>query len=133
MMKYLIAVMACAMFGTGALPAPSPASALAQSYEHFGFDVLRELHAQRPVGNVFISPTSIAVALAMTSNGANGTTRDAILKTLHSDGQSIETFNAANRALAEQIANAKSVQLSMANALWLQPDLPVDPSFVQTL
>ena len=136
MIKYLIAVMACAMFGTGALPTPdssSPASALAQPYEHFGFDVLRELHSQRPVGNVFISPTSIAVALAMTSNGANGTTRDAILKTLHSDGQSIETFNAANRALAEQIANAKSVQLSMANALWLQEELPVNASFVQTL
>src|SRR5271169_5130584 len=104
MMKYLIAVMACAMFGIGALPAPdssSPASALAQPYEHFGFDVLRELHSQRPAGNVFISPTSIAVALAMTSNGANGTTRDAILRTLHSDTQSahiqsMDAFNAAN-------------------------------------
>src|SRR5271156_494589 len=136
MMKCVAAVMAFVMLGTGAPSKPdssSAAPALAKSYAQFGFDALRELAATRPDGNVFISPTSIAVALAMTSNGANGTTRDAILKTLHSDGQSIDAFNAANRALAEQIANAKSVQLSMANALWLQQELPVNASFVQTL
>src|SRR5277367_1415218 len=135
-MKSFVAVAACLMLGNASMPkadTPPATSALARPYAQFGFDVLRQLESQRPDGNVFISPTSIAVALAMTSNGANGSTREAILKTLHSDGQSIETFNAANRALAEQIANAKSVQLSMANALWLQPDLPVDPSFVQTL
>ena len=106
---------------------------LARPYEQFGFDVLRELRSKRPDGNVFISPTSIAVALAMTANGAHGTTRDAILRTLHSDAQSIEEFNAANHALAEQIAKTTTVQLSMANALWLQQGLPVNPSFVQIL
>ena len=116
MTKFLIAVAACATFGTGALPMPdssTPASALAQPYEHFGFDVLRELHAQRPVGNVFISPTSIAVALAMTSNGANGTTRDAILKTLQSEPRllvSIATYNERDNLPA----------LLRKQALWLR-------------
>ena len=63
----------------------------------------------------------------------SGTTRDAILKTLHSDALPIETFNAANRALVEPIGNTTSVQLSMANALWLQQGLAVDPSFDQVL
>ena len=112
----------------------SPAtSALAQPYAQFGFDVLRQLESQRPDANVFISPTSIAVALAMTSNGANGTTRDAILRTLHAETQPIETFNAANRELAEQISKTTAVQLSMANALWLQQGLPVNPAFQQVL
>ena len=44
-----------------------PTSPLARPYAEFGFDVLRKLASQRPDGNVFISPTSIAVALAMTS------------------------------------------------------------------
>ena len=112
----------------------SPAtSALAQPYAQFGFDVLRQLESQRPDANVFISPTSIAVALAMTSNGASGTTRDAILRTLHAETQPIEAFNAANRELAEQISKTTAVQLSMANALWLQQGLPVNPAFQQVL
>jgi serine protease inhibitor len=112
----------------------SPAtSTLAGPYAQFGFDVLRQLESQRPDANVFISPTSIAVALAMTSNGANGTTREAILHTLHSDTQQIDAFNAANRELAEQISKTTAVQLSMANALWLQQGLPVNPAFQQVL
>ena len=136
MMKPLVAVLACLIVGVGAQPVPdssTAANALAQPYAQFGFDVLRELASQRRDRNIFISPTSIAVALAMTSNGANGTTRDAILRTLHSDAQPLEAFNAANRALAEQIANTTAVQLSMANALWVQQGFPVNPSFAEAL
>jgi serine protease inhibitor len=135
-MKCLVAVAACMILGSGAMPkadSPPPANALAQPYAQFGFDVLRQLASQRPDTNVFISPTSIAVALAMTSNGANGTTREAILQTLHADTQPINTFNAANRELAEQIRKTTAVQLSMANALWLQQGLPVDAAFQQIL
>src|SRR5271170_3165639 len=102
MIKILVAVMAFAISGTSVREKPDPSEAtrsLAQPYEQFGFEMLRELAAKRPDGNIFISPTSVAVALAMTSNGAQGATRDAILATLHSGGQSIESFNAANRAL----------------------------------
>src|SRR5277367_1939682 len=140
-MKCLVAVAACMILGSGAMPkadSPPPANALAQPYAQFGFDVLRQLASQRPDTNVFISPTSIAVALAMTSNGANGTTREAIMRTLHSDTQSahiqsMDAFNAANRELAEQISKTTAVQLSMANALWLQQGLPVNPAFQQVL
>ena len=135
-MKRLVAVMACFMLGTAASPQPDSSTVahiLAGPYAQFGFDVLKELASKHANGNVFISPTSIAVALAMTSNGANGTTRDAILRTLHSEAQTMDAFNAANRALAEQIANTSAVQLSMANALWLQQGLSVNPSFTQTL
>ena len=128
--------MAFVMLGTGAPSRPDssyPAQALAKPYAQFGFDALRELAAKHPDGNVFISPTSIAVALAMTSNGAHGATRDAILATLHSDPHAFDTFNAANRALVEQIGTTTAVQLSMANALWLQQGFPVNPSFNQVL
>ena len=135
-MKCLVTVAACLMLGSGAMPkvdSPPATSTLARPYAQFGFDVLRQLASQRPDANVFISPTSIAVALAMTSNGANGTTREAILRTLHSDTQPIDAFNAANRELAEQISKTTAVQLSMANALWVQQGLPVNPAFQQTL
>jgi serine protease inhibitor len=134
--KFLVTVAACLMLGSSATPkadSPSATSALARPYAQFGFDVLRQLESQRPDANVFISPTSIAVALAMTSNGATGATQTAILKTLHADTQPIDTFNAANRALAEQISKTTAVQLSIANALWVQQGLPVNPAFQQTL
>jgi len=112
----------------------SPAtSALARPYAQFGFDIFRQLASQRPDANIFISPTSIAVALAMTSNGATGATQTAILKTLHSDAQPIEAFNAANRELAEQVSKTTAVQLSMANGIWIQQGLPLNPGFQQVL
>jgi serine protease inhibitor len=140
-MKYLVAVATCLMLGGGAMPKAdsSPGtSALARPYAQFGFDVLRQLASQRPDRNVFISPTSIAVALAMTSNGANGATQSAILRTLHADTQpadtqAMDTFNAANRELAEQLSKTTAVQLSIANALWVQQGLPVNPAFQQVL
>jgi serine protease inhibitor len=136
MLKCFVAVAACLMLGSSPMPradAPTAAGALARPYTQFGFDVLRQLTSQRPDENVFISPTSIAVALAMTSNGASGATRNAILQTLHADSQPLEAFNAANRELAEQISNTTAVQLSIANGLWVQQGLPVNPAFRQIL
>jgi serine protease inhibitor len=135
-MKYLVAVAAILMLGSGAMPKaePSPTTGvLAKPYEQFGFDVLRQLASQRPGANVFISPTSIAVALAMTSNGATGATQAAMLKTLHAETQSLETFNAANRELADEMSKTTAVQLSIANALWVQQGLAINPAFQQVL
>jgi serine protease inhibitor len=138
--KWLAAILACATFGAGALPVSAPptnTSMLTRPYTQFGFDSLRTLRSERQDGNVFLSPTSIAFALAMASNGASGTTREAILHTLHSDAQSstqsMDAFNTANQALVEQISNTTAVQLSTANAVWVQQGFPVNPSFSQTL
>ena len=112
---------------------PDAARALAQPYAQFGFEVLRDLAAKHSEGNVFISPTSLAIALAMTANGAGGATRDAILSVLHSSGQSASGFNAANRALADEISKTTAVQLSVANAVWLQGGIPIEAAFRQVL
>ena len=136
MTKCLVAIMVFVMSVAGLQTKPDSsdvARALTRPYAQFGFEVLRDLAAGRPDGNVFISPTSIAVALAMTANGAEGATRDAILATLHSGSESTATFNAANRALVEQISKTTAVQLSMANALWLQQGFPVEPPFRKVL
>ena len=141
MMKLFAALLLCVMSSTATVPGRDPSDAqraLAQPYAQFGFDLLRELATTHRDTNLFISPASIAVALAMTSNGAQGATRDAILKTLHADSlsadsQSIDPFNAANRALVAELGHATSVQLSMANALWLEQGFPVEPSFQQIL
>jgi serpin B len=127
-----LALAFCVSAGASAAPAPT-ASKLAQSYAQFGFDLLRELRSERAGGNVFISPTSIAVALAMVANGANGATRSAILSAIHVNGLPIGSVNDANRALASQIAGTTAVRLTIANALWLQTGFAVRPQFVGTM
>lgn len=134
MTKWLSIVLALAIFRAGGGAGPSVnATVLAQPYAQFGFELLRNLQSSQPKSNVFLSPTSIALALAMTANGADGTTRAAILKTLHSDTQPVDQFNAANQALVEQITNTAAVQLSTANAIWVQKGFPVNPPFTQIL
>jgi serine protease inhibitor len=135
-MRWLLALAVFLMSGTSALPDQNTTDAsrtLAQPYAQFGFAVLRALTAEHPRSNVFVSPTSIAVALAMTANGAEGATRDAILSALGAGGQSAGAFNAANRALADDIAKTTAVQISIANAIWIQNGISIDPAFRQTL
>jgi serpin B len=58
-------------------------------------------HLGDPTSNLALSPYSIAVALAMTANGAAGPTRAQLLETLHVD--SLATFNAGVAALTRQV------------------------------
>jgi len=112
---------------------PAPAETLARPYADFGFDVLRDLSAEHPSENIFVSPYSIAASLAMLANGANGTTRQAILETIHSEGQSQTALNTANRTLIEQINKTTAVQLATANGLFVDNSSEVNPVFAQTL
>ncbi|HEY8322729.1 MAG TPA: serpin family protein [Candidatus Baltobacteraceae bacterium] len=113
----------------GSHAAPAPAPSLATSYAQFGFDLLRVVRADQPKANVFISPAGIAVALALAADGARGATREGILRTIHASG-SASALDAANAALAAEIAKTTAVKLAMANALWLQTGFAVKPPFV---
>jgi serine protease inhibitor len=122
---------AVALLGV-ASAAPAPAS-LAPAYDGFGLRLFDSLAASGKEANVFVSPTSIAIALAMTANAAQGSTRAAILKTLGVSDTSIGSFNAANAALMKELQNpGNGMVLSIANALWLNQRLSLEPQFVKT-
>jgi len=48
----------------------------------FGFDLFKEILKHDPVQNIFIFPTSVVIALAMTYNETDGETQQAITETL---------------------------------------------------
>jgi len=122
---------ALALLAAGPAQSASPAASLAAPYARFGFDLLRAVDARNPGKNVFISPTSVAVALAFAANAAGGRTQADMLAALHAPG-SLASFDAANKALASEIARTTTVKLSMANALWLQAGFAAKPRFVAT-
>src|SRR4051794_5665106 len=66
-------------------PPPPPWSddmqAVADGGNRFALDLYARLREEP--GNLFLSPYSVHAALAMTADGANGTTRDQMLKVLH--------------------------------------------------
>ncbi|MUL35162.1 serpin family protein [Gloeocapsopsis dulcis] len=98
----------------------------------FGFKLFSQLLRQDSSSNVFISPTSIAIALAMLYNGANGETQQAMAQTLELQGISLPEINTANAALLSALTNPDAnVQIAIANSLWARQEYPFRKDFLQ--
>jgi serpin B len=100
----------------------------------FGFDLFHRLRNAGPTSNVVISPASVALALDMVYNGARGTTREAMARTLHLNGITLEGLNRSSAELMAGLRNADpKVQLNIANSLWYRPGMATDRDAVQRL
>lgn len=98
----------------------------------FGFKLFNELVPAYDDQNLFISPASVAIALAMTYNGAAGATADAMTAGLSLDGMDRGEINTAFADLLTLLANPDSaVELSIANSLWARQGLPFKEDFLQ--
>jgi serpin B len=106
-------------------------STLAAASNAFGFDLFKHLRSGAADKNVFFSPLSVTVALAMTYNGAAGETKKAMARALK-----IEGLNDAelNRASAELLKTLKSsdpkVELAIANSLWARSGMRFNQGFL---
>lgn len=98
----------------------------------FGFKLFSEVAKQNAGKNVFISPASIGLALAMTYNGAAGETKQGMERALEVQGM---THAELNRAYAELKATLENpdpkVELSIANSLWAKKGITFNPDFIQ--
>jgi len=107
-------------------------SRLAAANNDFGFRLLEQLVKQEPDKNVFVSPSSIALALTMTYNGAEGATKQAMAETLGIKETSLREVNEANaRLLAALESVDPQVELAIANSLWAREDIVFKPDFIQ--
>ena len=80
--------------------------------------------------STFISPLSVALALSMTANGADGETLSQFEELL-GDGVSVESVNVACRGLMTVYQNLTgSTKCSIANSLWVDPDGQIRDDFV---
>ncbi|HIK04339.1 MAG TPA: serpin family protein [Trichormus sp. M33_DOE_039] len=99
----------------------------------FGFKLFQEIWKQDSSSkNIFVSPSSIAIALSMTYNGASGSTQQAMAKTLELQGINLPELNSAYASLHRLLASpAQNVQLQIANSLWANQNASLRPEFIQ--
>jgi serpin B len=98
----------------------------------FGFKLFSEILKTDSKDNIFVSPSSVAIALAMTYNGASGSTQQAMAKALELQGMSLEEINSSNAALKALLENPEpKVQLTIANSLWANKNTSFKSEFIQ--
>lgn len=105
------------------------ASIASDSVNSFAFDLYKVL--AKETGNIFFSPFSLNTALAMTYLGADKNTAEQMKKVLHFQDEGLhESFSELIASLNQP---TEGYQLSVANALWVQKDYPLLPSFLEAV
>lgn len=120
-------------------------TAVARSVTGFATDLYHQLAAATPTGNLVCSPYSVAVALAMTVQGARGETAAEILRVLHAQavGDDPAVLAAGAGGLARLLrsrarhhqdsAGAGGAELAVVDGLWGQRGLTWRPEFLECL
>lgn len=98
----------------------------------FGIKLFKEvLKAEDPEKNVMISPLSVSLALAMTYNGADGDTKEAMEKTLELTGLTVDEINENYKMLIDALASVDpKVLMSIANSIWYKQTFEVEQDFI---
>jgi len=111
----------------------NPDTKIIDANNKFGFKLFSQVQKNDvSQKNVFISPTSVAIALAMTYNGASGSTQQAMAKTLELQGMNLQEINSSYAALKKLLENPDAkMQLTIANSLWANKDVSFQPDFLQ--
>jgi serine protease inhibitor len=119
-------------------PAPTMASPtpidsrLVAANTRFGFKLFSQILKQGDAENLMVSPSSVAIALSMTYNGASGETQKAMAKTLELQDMSLAELNQANATLQTDLMQADpKVKLAIANSLWGKQGFTFQPDFLQ--
>lgn len=105
---------------------------LVESDNLFGINLFKEvLKTEDPEKNVMISPLSVSMALAMTYNGADGDTKEAMEKTLELSGFTIDEINENYKMLIDALSSVDpKVLMSIANSIWYKHTFEVEQDFI---
>lgn len=98
----------------------------------FGFNLFNAIWETEQNQNIFISPFSVSVALAMTLNGAAGETEQAMMDTLQLQDITSDAINASFYQLQNTLHTSDpKVTLTIANSLWGREGFQFKTDFLQ--
>ena len=116
--------------------AKAVAGDLVKANTEFSFNMFKSLLEDDKDKNIFISPISISVALAMTMNGTAGETFEGMQTALEYVGLTQEQINENFLSLLESLEYSdKDVVLTLANSIWLEPSYApnIKESFIEAV
>jgi serine protease inhibitor len=117
---------------TAQVPPVDPKFSAAQNA--FGVALFKQIAQTEKNKNLFVSPSSAAVALAMAYNGARGETQKAMEQTLKLSGMTPDDVNkAANVWLKALETPASKVEISIGNSIWVRDGVPLQPQFTERI
>jgi serine protease inhibitor len=106
--------------------------AFLRAVNEFALELTVQLGRQDAGQNVFLSPANVAVALAMTANGARGETLRSMLSALNLATLDLETVNSNFAALqALLVRDEPGATIAIANALWARAGIAFNADFLQ--
>jgi serine protease inhibitor len=106
--------------------------AFLRAVNEFALELTVQLGRQDAGQNVFLSPANVAVALAMTANGARGETLQSMLSALNLNTLDLETVNSNFAALqALLVRDEPGATIAIANALWARAGVAFNADFLQ--
>ena len=112
----------------------SDVSKMVAANNDLGFRLLSQLVEQDVGKNVLLSSFSVAIALAMTYNGAEGKTKQAMAKVLGLTGLGLQEVNGANADfMSMQDGLDPKVQLAIANSIWVGNGIELAPDFIRRI
>ena len=107
-----------------------PSTDFRTALSSFSWNLLQQ--SAKNKGNILISPASVFLALAMTLNGADTTTRSAMLTALAAGNLTLEQVNTASRDWMTVLMQTKqNTRLTIANSIWYRKGFQPDPAFLQ--
>ena len=136
----MILVLAFAGCSKNNSPVPEPADIvmttkslqLVKADNSFTFSLFNAIPASAGK-NVMVSPLSISLALSMTLNGADGTTKNDMITALGLKDLSVDEIDQVYLDLIKALKNADpDVVMNVANSIWIRKDFPVLDPFIAT-
>lgn len=104
---------------------------ITSAHNELGFKMLQHVEPNDDQ-NIFISPTSLFMALAMLYNGADGVTKEEIATTLQAEGIDVSDLNQANASLMSRLhKESDDITLRVANSIWLNEDFHFQTDFAK--
>ena len=98
----------------------------------FGFNLFNEIRKTEQDKNLFISPLSVSINLAMLLNGAVGETEQAMTKALQLQRMDSESINVGYAQLRQALeAPDPEGALIISNSLWANQDVSFKQGFLQ--
>jgi serine protease inhibitor len=106
---------------------------LVQANNQIAFTLFIKACSDEAKENLLYSPLSVSMALSMVMNGAKGTTKTGMLKTLGFGKVENSKVNEFYKLMIQQLQHADDqVVLNIANSIWYRNTFPFSTSFLST-